>query len=134
MNLKKLAVGVKNLEDLKIKQDLRYKKFNENVHITRLFPKKYEMIKDEGSMYWVINGYISVRQKIIDIKKIEHEDGLKYCHLILDNALIETQAVKQRPFQGWRYLHPERTPMDLNINRKNASSELYRILEDLCII
>ena len=100
MNLKKLAVGVKNLEDLKIKQDLRYKKFNENVHITRLFPKKYEMIKDAGSMYWVINGYISVRQKIIDIKKIEHEDGLKYCHLILDNALIETQAVKQRPFQG----------------------------------
>ncbi|MBT7077133.1 MAG: DUF1489 family protein, partial [Pelagibacterales bacterium] len=81
MNLIKLAVGITNINELIERQSLRYKKYNQNLHITRLFPKKYEIIKDKGSMFWIINGYISVRQKIIDFNKVKHDDGKFYCHI-----------------------------------------------------
>ena len=42
-------------------------------------------------MYWIINGYISVRQKIINLEKVKHEDGKNYCHIILDQRLVETR-------------------------------------------
>ena len=42
MNLVKLAVGIKSVNELKVRQALRYKKHNKNLHITRLFPKKFE--------------------------------------------------------------------------------------------
>ena len=135
MNLIKLAVGINNINDLREKQSIRYKKYNQNLHITRLFPKKYEMIKKNGSMFWVVNGYISVRQKIIDIKRIEHGDGKNYCHIIFDKVLVETQVISHRPFQGWRYLRPEKAPRELLLNEtENNSGKLYAILQELCII
>jgi len=101
MNLVKLAVGIKSVNELKTRQTLRYKKHNKNIHITRLFPKKFESIKNKGSMFWVINGYISVRQKIVSLEKVKHEDGKNYCHILLHKDLIETRNIRHRAFQGW---------------------------------
>ena len=134
MNLIKLAVGIKSINELKVKQSLRLKQYNQNIHITRLFPKKYEVIKNKGSMYWIINGYISVRQSIIDFKKVRHDDGKNYCHIILDKKLIETKRMRYRPFQGWRYLRPEKSPKDSEVDEYGNSSNLYKILEHLCLI
>ena len=39
MNLIKLAVGIKSINELKVKQSLRLKQYNQNIHITRLFQK-----------------------------------------------------------------------------------------------
>jgi hypothetical protein len=85
-------------------------------------------------MYWVINGFISVRQKIRDIKKVEHDNGIQYCHIILDKKLIETQVIRYRPFQGWRYLNMEKAPKDLSLDEKRLDGELIKILKELCII
>jgi hypothetical protein len=134
MNLIKLAVGIKNTDDLRLRQELKRQKYGYNTHITRLFPKRHIEIKNGGSMYWVINGFISARQKIKDIKKVEHDDGIKYCHIILDLKLIDTQVIRYRPFQGWRYLTVEKAPKDLSINNKEISGELIKILKELCII
>ena len=135
MNLIKLAVGINNINELRVRQALRYKKYNQNLHITRLFPKKHEIIKTKGSMFWVVNGYISARQKIIDLQRVEHDDGKNYCHIIFDKTIIETQVISHRPFQGWRYLRPEKAPRDLIVNEsKNNNGKLYAILEELCII
>ncbi len=134
MNLVKLAVGIKSVNELKVRQALRYKKHNKNLHITRLFPKKFELIKNKGSMFWVINGYISVRQKIVSLKKVKHEDGKNYCHILLDQELIETRNTRYRAFQGWRYLKPENSPKDLLRDESKLNSELYKILQDLYLI
>ena len=134
MNLLKLAVGIKNIGELRERQIFNSHKYKQNIHITRLYPKKYEMIKNQGSMFWIINGYISARQKIIDFHKVEHEDGKFYCHIILDKNIIDTQVTSHRPFQGWRYLINEKTPKDLAINEKINTGKLYKRLEELCIL
>tara|TARA_B100000686_G_C16276986_1_gene706864 strand:+ start:86 stop:490 length:405 start_codon:yes stop_codon:yes gene_type:complete len=134
MNLVKLAVGIKSAEDLKKKQLLKYKKYNENVHITRLFPKKFEIINNQSSMYWVINGHITVRQKILDLRKVQHNDGRNYCYIVLDKKLIETKNIRHRAFQGWRYLRPENSPNDIIVKKSGAKNHIYEILEDLYLI
>lgn len=133
MNIVKLAVGINSIQDLKSRQEVKRKQYGNNTHITRLFPKKHSELKNSGSMYWVINGFISVRQEIIDIKKVEHDDGVNYCHIILDKELFETQVIRMRPFQGWRYLSKEKTPQDLS-DKKEINGELVKILKELCII
>lgn len=133
MNIVKLAVGINSVKDLKSRQEVKRKQYGNNTHITRLFPKKHSELKNSGSMYWVINGFISVRQEIIDIKKVEHDDGVNYCHIILDKKLFETQVIRMRPFQGWRYLSIEKTPQDLS-DKKEINGELVKILKELCII
>lgn len=133
MNIVKLAVGINSIQDLKSRQEVKRKQYGNNTHITRLFPKKHSELINSGSMYWVINGFISVRQKIIDIKKVEHDDGVNYCHIILDKKLFETQVIRMRPFQGWRYLSIEKTPQDLS-DKKEINGELVKILKELCII
>ena len=134
MNLLKLAVGIKSIDELRERQIFNANKYKKNIHITRLYPKKYEIIKNEGSMFWIINGYISARQKIIDFNKVEHEDGKLYCHIILDKNIIDTQVISHRPFQGWRYLVNDKAPKDLAINEKTNKGKLYKRLEDLCIL
>ncbi|MBT3938093.1 MAG: DUF1489 family protein, partial [Pelagibacterales bacterium] len=79
-------------------------------------------------------GYISVRQKIIDFNKVKHDDGKFYCHIILDKNLINTQVIKHKPFQGWRYLIDEKAPKDLAMNELIKPGKLYKALEELCII
>ena len=134
MNLLKLSVGIKNIDELRERQIFNVNKYKKNIHITRLYPKKYEIIKNEGSMFWIINGYISARQKIIDFNKVEHEDGKLYCHIILDKNIIDTQVISHRPFQGWRYLVNDKAPKDLAVNEKINKGKLYKRLEDLCIL
>ena len=88
MNLLKLAVGIKSIDELRERQIFNANKYKKNIHITRLYPQKHEIIKNQGSMFWIINGYISARQKIIDFNKVEHDDGKLYCHILLDKNII----------------------------------------------
>ena len=85
MNIVKLAVGINSISELRSKQEFKRKKYGNNNHITRLFPKKHIEIKNGGSMFWVINGFISARQEIKDIKKVEiKEDRSVKLSLLFD--------------------------------------------------
>ena len=41
--------------------------------------------------------------------------------MVMDPAVVRTEAAPRRPFQGWRYLDPKDSPPDLN---KGAANEL----------
>ncbi len=65
-----------------------------------------------GSLYWVIRHEIRLRQRIAAIQRDETADGRSCALLILDFDLVPTEPVPRRPFQGWRYLHPDDAPPD----------------------
>lgn len=119
LHLVKLCVGVTDIADLAAWQKKRRAegKRRYNIHVTRAFPKRGEALLAGGSLYWVIQGRIRVRQRLIGIG--EHvgnrydEGGVLHCELQLDPRLIEVAPRHHRPFQGWRYLEPKDAPPDL---------------------
>lgn len=62
-NLKKLAVGIDTVENLKIRQKIIFNEYNKIIHVTRNTPKKKDDLIKKGSMYWVIKRRVLVRQK-----------------------------------------------------------------------
>ena len=115
-NLKKIAVGIKTIERLRIRQQMLFEEYGLILHSTRNMPKqKADLIKN-GSMYWIIQRNVLVRQKILDIKSVIRSDGSKGCEIELDQELIKVIPTPMRPFQGWRYYMDEDIPPDLNTN------------------
>ncbi len=86
-------------------------------HVTRMWPRREAEILAGGSIYWVIKGVISCRQRILRLDEIIGEDGIRRCAIVLDPELIRTAQAVKRPFQGWRYLKPEDAPPDLTESR-----------------
>ena len=86
------------------------------IHSTRNMPKQKADLIKTGSMYWIIQRNVLVRQKILDITSVIRSDGSKGCEIILDKDLIKVIPTPMRPFQGWRYYMDEDIPPDLNIN------------------
>jgi hypothetical protein len=82
-------------------------------HLTRNFPKRAAELLAGGSIFWVIGGIISVRQRLADITRETEADGTPITALVLDPALVPVDPRPMRPFQGWRYLAPEDAPPDL---------------------
>ena len=115
-NLKKIAVGIKSIERLKIRQQMLFENYGAIVHSTRNMPKQKADLIKTGSMYWIIQRNVLVRQKILDIKSVIRSDGSKGCEIELDRDLIKVIPTPMRPFQGWRYYMDEDIPPDLNIN------------------
>jgi hypothetical protein len=118
LHLIKLCVGAESIESLSRWQagrlaDLKKKgKPPQLVHVTRQTPKRAGDLLEGGSLYWVIRGYIAVRQRLIDIRPARAKDGIPRCGLVYDPELVPTLRRARRPFQGWRYLKPEDAPPD----------------------
>lgn len=118
VHLIKLSVGVDDVGHLARLQagrlaDARRKgQPPELKHVTRNTPKNADQILDGGSIYWVIKGFIRVRQPIIGIKPVDRRGGRPACALVLDPNLVRTEIKSFRRFQGWRYLAVEDAPAD----------------------
>jgi hypothetical protein len=118
LHLIKLCVGAESIESLKDWQTRRLKEQKakgakpELVHVTRMTPKRKEELLDGGSLYWVIKGYIAVRQPLLDLKPVT-KNGRPHCGLVYSRELIPTARRFCRPFQGWRYLDPADAPADV---------------------
>ncbi|MCT8973153.1 DUF1489 family protein [Microbaculum marinisediminis] len=119
VNLIKLCVGADSVEDLTgwIAERLADKQRRgvpaEQVHVTRMTPKRQDDILDGGSLYWVIKGIIQCRQRILELRPVTGEDGVARCGIVLDP---DVRLVEPRPrgaFQGWRYLDAKDAPPDL---------------------
>lgn len=119
VHLVKLCVGIERLQDLRLWQakrldDLtRAGQLPELCHKTKQMPRRKDGVLDGGSLYWVIKGYVSARQRIVDLKETVREDGSPCCGIVLDPAIVETRPNPRRPFQGWRYLESDEAPPDL---------------------
>ena len=120
MHLKKLCVGCDSIDDLAgwQKQRLREMKARGEKprlrHVTRHAPKQADIIMASGSLFWIIKGWIMVRQKITGFDLIENDEGEKRCAILLDKILVRVVPTPHRPFQGWRYLTPDDAPADIS--------------------
>lgn len=115
VNLIKLSVGTENVEQLDAWQRHRASLAEDGMyfHTTRMWPKRETELLNGGSIYWVIKGEISARQRIIRLDEKFGEDGIRRCGIVLDQEVIQTVNTLKRPFQGWRYLNAEDAPADL---------------------
>ena len=115
LHLVKLCVGCRDIAHLGAFQKARLEATGRNAHVTRMVPRRAREILDGGSLYWVINGMITVRQRIVAIEPFVDDDGVKRCRLELNPELVPVRPVPRRPFQGWRYLKDEDAPPDMDM-------------------
>jgi hypothetical protein len=119
LHLIKLCVGCDSVAALEewIKQKLKEKKRRgqkpEHIHTTRMVPKRAEKLIAGGSLYWVIRGQISCRERILDIRPFNDKDGVGRCRVVLDGKLVLVEPRPRSAFQGWRYLEAKDAPRDL---------------------
>ena len=120
LHILKLAVGCDSIRDLEewIEDtqalNRRLGRPEEQMHTTRMVPKRMDEIIGQGSLYWVIKGQISCRELITDIRPFTDSEGVSRCHLILKPEVIPVEPRPCRPFQGWRYLVDKDKPRDIN--------------------
>ena len=120
LHLIKLAVGIDTVDHLRERQRQRLAEQTGNGAkprlriLTRNMPRRAdEIVGKGGSLFWVIKGYVQVRQTITGIEQVANGEGNRRCAIYLDPNLIGVRSRRSRPFQGWRYLEADRAPADL---------------------
>lgn len=88
---------------------------------TRNTPKRAAELCDGGSVYWIIKGAIRARQGVLEVERVEGEDGKAFCQIYLDPRVVLTAPWPRRAHQGWRYLDTADAPPDI---KNGESSEL----------
>ena len=134
LHLLKLCVGCRDRESLAAFQKGRLEATGMNAHVTRQTPRRAKEILDGGSLFWVIDGMIALRQRITDIEPFVDADGVRRCRLHLDLELVPVRPRPHRPFQGWRYLKDEEAPPDLDADADDMPEELRRHLAGLGLL
>ncbi|MEM6588176.1 MAG: DUF1489 domain-containing protein [Pseudomonadota bacterium] len=139
LNLIKLSVGSTSVESLEEWQASR-RAVNEDGlprHVTRMWPKRAEEILAGGSIFWVIQGQIQCRQKVLRFDEAIGQDGIRRCAFVLEPEIIRTTTAQKRPFQGWRYLKAADAPADLPKSRQHEDAlpvELSAALADIGVL
>ncbi len=137
LHLVKLSVGTPDVAHLRQWQSEHARRLPPLRHRTRSSPRRASEIIDGGSIYWVIGGFILVRQQVVDIVAAMHDDGRACTDLRLDPTLILVDPRPLKAFQGWRYLEPAAAPDDLvdGIPDSVSASDSLRLqLRTLCLI
>lgn len=133
LHILKLCVGCDSIADLEgwIEETMamwrRLGKPEEQLHTTRMVPKRLDEILAGGSLYWVIKGQVACRQRIVDIRPFTDVEGIGRCHLVLEPRVIPVNPRPCRPFQGWRYLAADAAPKDLG----GSGGDIAAMPEDL---
>jgi hypothetical protein len=114
LHLVKLCVGADSVADLEdwIKQKTKGGK-KEHVHTTRMVPKRAEELIDGGSLFWVIRGEVTCRERILEIRPFTDKDGIGRCRIVMDGKVVLVEPRPRAAFQGWRYLETKEAPRDL---------------------
>jgi hypothetical protein len=143
LHLIKLCVGCDSVADLedwiaqKLKEKRRRRLKPEHIHTTRMVPKRAEELVEGGSLYWVIRGQVSCREKILAIRPFTDKDGIGRCRVVLDGKLVLVEPRPRSAFQGWRYLEDKEAPRDLSRAARGAArmpETLRRELRELGLL
>jgi hypothetical protein len=139
LHMLKLSVGVKEVAQLRAIQALRAAADPPLRHQTRMMPKRRDEILDGGSIFWVIGGFVQLRQRLLDIIEDRWDDGTPCAGLVLDPVLVAVEARPVKAFQGWRYLDAASAPPDVAAMRQAAGAQampeaMLRELRALCLI
>ncbi|WP_281968286.1 DUF1489 family protein [Roseovarius nanhaiticus] len=125
LNLIKLSVGSDSVESMVAWQSTRRAQGADGLprHVTRMWPKREaELMEGGGSIYWIIQGILQCRQRILRLDETVGADGIRRCAIVLDPQVIRTATALKRPFQGWRYLPGADAPADLPAQRQNEEA------------
>lgn len=139
LHILKLCVGVDTAEELAAWQAKKLKAMRARnpkarlMHVTRMTPKRRDDILDGGSIYWVMKGFITVRQRILDLAPVQ-DGGIPHCGIVLDPKLVPVQRRAHRPFQGWRYFDPALAPGDLSRAALELPPDLQKTLAELGLL
>lgn len=140
LNLIKLSVGTQSVEDLLAWHANPRARGPDGLprHVTRMWPKREDaLIGGGGSIYWVIQGVVQCRQKIVRLDEVIGQDGIRRCAIVLEPELTRTSPALKRPFQGWRYLAGPDAPADLPRGRQSEDPlppALSAALSDIGVI
>ncbi|WP_306115260.1 MULTISPECIES: DUF1489 family protein [unclassified Roseovarius] len=139
MHLLKLSVGTESVDSLAAWHKTKRAQGPDGLprHVTRMWPKREAEILEGGSIFWVIQGFIRCRQRILRFDEVIGNDGIRRCAFVLEPHLIRTTSAKRRPFQGWRYLDPADAPADLPRTRESDDSlpdDLSAALADIGVL
>ena len=140
LHLMKLSVGTRDVADLLAWQTARAVDQAPLRHRTRSRPRRAAEIAEAGSIYWVIAGWMVVRQRVLDIIDDAWDDGTACAGIVLDPALVAVEARPVQPFQGWRYLAAEAAPPDVADRPASPGidadlpEEMRRQLRHLCLL
>jgi hypothetical protein len=119
LHILKLCVGAETIRDLEdwIAKRMALRRSSggaqEHIHTTRMVPKRVDEIVTGGSLYWVIKGQVSGRQRLTAIRPFTDADGIGRCHLVMEPLVVPVEPRPCRPFQGWRYLQDKDVPRDI---------------------
>lgn len=121
LHLVKLSVGTESVETLAAWQNTRRAQTEDGLprHVTRMWPRREAEVLEGGSIYWVIQGFIQCRQRVLRFDEVVREDGIRRCAFVLDPDLMRVAPARRRPFQGWRYLQAADAPPDLVAGRES---------------
>ena len=139
MHLLKLSVGTESVDGLAEWHKTKRAQGPDGLprHVTRMWPKREAEILEGGSIFWVIQGFIHCRQRVLRFDEVIGSDGIRRCAFVLAPELIRTTSVKRRPFQGWRYLDPGDAPADLPRTRLSDDTlpdDLSAALADIGVL
>ena len=136
LHLLKLCVGIESVAELRRWTLFRAQKNPGAVHahVTRMRPSRGEDVLDGGSLYWVIKGQISARQRLIGLEDFVNSAGVRRCALQLDDEIVAVAPRPCRAFQGWRYLKADDAPADLGAAGAEMPEELRRQLSELGLL
>lgn len=124
LHLIKLSVGTKSIEGLTEWHKTPQAQGPDGLprHITRMWPKREAELLEGGSIFWVIQGLVQCRQRILRLDEVIGSDGIRRCAIVLDPQIVRTSTAPKRPFQGWRYLAGSDAPVDLATNRQSEDA------------
>lgn len=139
LNLVKLAVGASSVQSMRAWQEgvvarrLAQGLSAVAVHETRQTPQRKDEILDGGSLFWVVKGVISVRQRIREFEPVIDGEGRDVCRIHLDQLLVETEPRPMRPFQGWRYLDAAAAPPDVGVHPRGLPASMETALKQALV-
>lgn len=142
LHLLKLCVGADSIADLtswiagREAAARKAGRVYEQTHTTRMVPTRTAELLDGGSLYWVIRGAVSARQRLLDVRPFVDGDGIRRCHLVLETQVVPVAPRPSRPFQGWRYLKAADAPADLGAESPDSTlpEAMRRELRDLGLL
>lgn len=129
LHLTKIAFGCASVDVLRARLEGRAGTGGETTVNTRFRPKRADELVG-GSLFWILNHRLVVRQPIMGFA--EAEGGR--CLIRLAMPLIPVEPRPRRAHQGWRYLEGADAPGDLGGGGDGLAALPPQLVEELAAL
>ena len=128
LHLTRIAFGCVSVDVLRLRLEERAERGEVTIN-TRYRPKRADELIG-GSLFWIINHRLVVRQPILGFG--ETEEGR--CLIRLGLPLVPIQSQPKRAHQGWRYLEAADAPADFGDGAGDLSELPQSLIDELAAL